>query len=40
MGEKGAVVSKEQLSNEFLNGFHVCEKMPKVEETEVCLEMA
>ena len=24
--------------NEFLNGFHVCEKMPKVEQTAICSE--
>ena len=39
VGEKGTVVSKEQLSDEFLDGFCVCEEMPKVEETAVCLEM-
>ena len=33
MGEKGAVVSKQQLSNEFLDGFRACEETPKVEET-------
>ena len=38
MGEKGAVVSKQQLSDEFLNGFCVCEETPKVEETAVCSE--
>ena len=38
MGEKGAVVSKQQLSDEFLDGFRACEKTPKVEETAVCLE--
>ena len=26
MGEKGAVVSKQQLSDEFLGGFRACEK--------------
>ena len=36
MGEKGAVVSKQQLSFEFLNGFCACEETPKVEETAVC----
>ena len=35
---KGAVNSKQQLSDEFLNGFHACKEMPKVEETAVCLE--
>ena len=39
MGEKGAVVSEQQLSDEFLNGFRTCEKTPKVEETAVCSEM-
>ena len=36
MGEKGAVVSKQQLSDEFLDGFRACEEAPKVEETAVC----
>ena len=36
MGEKGAVVSKHQLSDEFLDGFRACEETPKVEETAVC----
>ena len=35
MGEKGAVVSKQQLSDEFPDGFRACEEMPKVEETAV-----
>ena len=39
MGEKGAVVSKEQLSDESLDGFRTCEETPKVEETTVCSEM-
>ena len=38
MGEKGAVVSEQQLSDEFLNGFRACEEMRKVEETSVCFE--
>ena len=38
MGEKGAVVSKQQLSDEFLDGFHACEEMLKVEKTAVCSE--
>ena len=38
MGEKGAVVSKQQLTDEFLDGFRVCEETPKVEETSVCSE--
>ena len=36
MGEKGAVVSKQQRSDEFLNGLRACEETPKVEETAVC----
>ena len=36
--EKGAVVSKQQLSDEFLDGFRACEETPKVEETAVCSE--
>ena len=38
MGEKGAVVSKQQLSDEFLVGFRACEETPEVEETAVCLQ--
>ena len=38
MGEKSAVVSRQQLSDEFLNGSHACEEMPKVEQTAVCSE--
>ena len=38
MGENGAVVSKQQLSDEFLNGFRACEETPKVTETAVCSE--
>ena len=38
MGEKGAVVSKQQLSDEFLDGFHAFEETPNVEETAVCWE--
>ena len=44
MGKKGTVISKQQLSDKFLNGFRACEKtpkvaceeMPKVEETAIC----
>ena len=36
MGEKGTVVSKQQLSGEFLCGFRACEETSKVEETAVC----
>ena len=35
VGEKGAVVSKQQLSNEFLNGFRACEETPMVEHIAV-----
>ena len=38
MGEKGLVVSKQQLSDEFLDGFRACEETPEVEETAVCSE--
>ena len=38
VGEKGAVVSKQQLSDEFLDGFRACEETPEVEETAVCSE--
>ena len=38
MGKKGAVVSKQQLSDEFLDSFRECEETPKVEETAVCSE--
>ena len=38
MGEKGTVVSKQQLSDEFLYGFHAREEMPKVKDTAVCSE--
>ena len=38
MGEKGAVVSKQQPSHEFLDGFRACEETPTVEETAVCSE--
>ena len=38
MGEKVAVVSKQQLSDDFLDGFRACEETLKVEETAVCSE--
>ena len=38
MGVKGAVVSKQQLSDELLDGFRACEEMPKVVKTAVCSE--
>ena len=31
MGEKGTIVSKQQLNDEFLDGFRACEEMSKVE---------
>ena len=34
----GAVISKHQHSDEFLNGFRACEETPKVEDTAVCSE--
>ena len=39
MGQKVAVISKQQLSDELLDGFCTCEEMPKVEETVFCSEM-
>ena len=36
VGEKSAVVSKQQLSEEFLGGFRACEETPSVEETASC----
>ena len=38
MGERGAVIGKRQLSDEFFDSFCVCEELLKVEETAVCLE--
>ena len=38
VGKKGAVVSKQQLGDEFLNGFRACKKTPKVDHTTVCSE--
>ena len=38
MGEKGSVVSTQPLSDESLDGFRVCEKTPKIDETAVCSE--
>ena len=38
MGEKGAVVSKQQFSDEFLDGFRAFEETPKVKGTAVCSE--
>ena len=38
VGEKGAVVSKQRLSDETLDGFRACEETPKVKETVVCSE--
>ena len=39
MGKKVSVISKQQVSDEFLDGFRACEETPKVEETAVCSEM-
>ena len=36
VGEKGLVVSKQQLSDEFFDVFRACEETPEVEETAVC----
>ena len=38
VGKKGAVVSTQQLSDEFLNGFRAFEETPKVEQTAICSE--
>ena len=38
MGEKSAVVSKQQLNDAFRDGFRACEETPKVEETAICSE--
>ena len=38
VGEEDAIVSKQQLSDEFLDGFRACEETPTVEETAVCSE--
>ena len=35
VGEKGAVVSKQQHNDEFLYSFRACEETPKVEETAI-----
>ena len=37
MGERGAVVSKQQFSDEYPDGFRACEETPKVEQTAVYL---
>ena len=38
MGEKGAVVGKQQICDEFSDGFRACEETPKGEETAICSE--
>ena len=38
MSERATIVSKQQLSDEFLDGFRACVETPKVEETAVCSE--
>ena len=35
MGERGEVVSKQQFSNEFQDGFPACEETPNIEQTAV-----
>ena len=39
VGEKGAVISKHQLGDEFLSGYCVCEETRKVEPAAVYSEM-
>ena len=36
MGEKGAVVSKQQLTDEFLKGLRECRETSMVEHTAIC----
>ena len=38
MGEKGAVVSKQRLSDDSFNCFRACVETPKVEQTALCSE--
>ena len=38
MSKKGAFISKQQLSDEFLNGFLVCKETSKVEHAAFCSE--
>ena len=38
VAENGTVISKQQLSDEFLDGFRVCEETLEVEETSICSE--
>ena len=38
MGEEHTAISKQQLSDEFLDGFCACKETLKVAETAVCLE--
>ena len=38
MGERGAVVSKQQLSDKFLDAFCACKETPKIEHTTVSSE--
>ena len=37
VSEKGEVLSKQQLSDEFVNGFRVCEETREIEQTAVSL---
>ena len=39
MGKNVSVISKQQGSDEVLDGFRACEETPKVEATAVCSEM-
>ena len=38
VGKKGAVVSKQQFSDKFLEGFRACEETPKVKQLAICSE--
>ena len=40
VGEEDAIVSKQQLSDEFLDGFHAREETLRVEETALRMEMS
>ena len=38
VGEKGAIIGEQQLSDELLSGFRACEETTKVGQTAVCSE--
>ena len=38
MGKTGTVISKQQLTDEFLDGFCACKAMPKIKEIAICSE--